>query len=91
MTRESAADKGKRLLAEGRLVVEIAGPGYFCATVRGTADVHLVEYARGRWTCTCPARLTCSHRHAAAPIAAPDPLVRRAHRRDDLTARGDRP
>lgn len=82
-TRESAQDKGKRLLVEGRVVVEAAGPGYFAATVRGTGDVHLVEYARGRWTCSCPARLTCSHRSAAALIAAPDPLVRRV----DLAAR----
>lgn len=77
MSRESAAAKGARLLTEGRLIVEAAGPGFFAATVRGTADVHLVEYARGRWTCSCDARLTCSHKSAAALIAAPDPLVRR--------------
>ncbi len=46
MTRESAEAKGARLLTEGRLVVQAAGPGYFAATVRGSGDVHQVRYGR---------------------------------------------
>ena len=69
--RESAEVKGRRLLTEGRLVVEAAGPGHFTATVRGAGDIHLVSYARGGWSCSCPARSTCAHLHAARLIAAP--------------------
>jgi uncharacterized Zn finger protein len=72
MTRESAADKGDRYLLEGRLVVVAAEPGYFLATVRGNGEVHTVTYGRGGWSCTCEARSTCSHLHAARLIAAPD-------------------
>ena len=71
MTREGAESKGRRLLTEGRLVVEVAGPGVFAATVRGSGDIHLVQYGRGGWSCTCPARSTCSHLAAAQLIAAP--------------------
>ena len=74
--RESAADKGKRLLTEGRLVVEQAGPGYFCATVRGSADIHLVQYTRRGWSCSCPSRSTCGHLVAAALVSAPEALRR---------------
>lgn len=69
--RESVADRGSRYLLEGRVVVEAAGAGYFTATVRGAGDIHLVSYARGGWSCSCPARSTCAHLHAARLIAAP--------------------
>ena len=72
MTRESAQDKGARLLTEGRLVVTAASPGVFAAVVRGSGDLHDVTFGRGGWTCTCPARSTCSHLHAARLVAAPD-------------------
>lgn len=71
MTRENAQDRGRRLLTEGRLIVEAAGDGYFSATIRGSGDVHVVSYARGGWCCSCPAKATCSHLHAARLIAAP--------------------
>lgn len=76
MTRESAADKAKRLLVEGRVIVEAAGSGYFAATVRGTGDLHHVQYARHTWTCSCPARSTCGHLVAAALISSPEALRR---------------
>ena len=72
MTRENAEAKGARYLTEGRLVVLAAGPSYFAAVVRGSGDVHDVAYGRGGWACTCPARSTCSHLHAARLVAAPD-------------------
>ena len=72
MTRESAQDKGARLLTEGRLVVTAAAPGVFAAVVRGSGDLHDVTFGRGGWACTCPARSTCSHLHAARLVAAPD-------------------
>ncbi len=69
--RESAAVKAGRYLLEGRVVVELAAPGVFVATVRGAGDVHLVEFGRGGWSCTCPARGLCAHLVAAHRIAAP--------------------
>ncbi len=69
--RETAAVKGTRLLTEGRLIVTAAAAGEFAATVRGSGDVHRVTFGRGGWYCTCPARSTCSHLHAAWLIAAP--------------------
>ena len=69
--RESAAVKAGRYLVEGRVVVELAAPGVFSATVRGAGDVHLVEFGRGGWSCTCPARGLCAHLVAAHRIAAP--------------------
>jgi uncharacterized Zn finger protein len=71
MTRESAEDKGARLLVEGRLVVTAAGPGHFAAVVRGSGELHDVTFGRDGWCCTCPARSTCSHLYAAQLIAAP--------------------
>lgn len=71
MTRESAQTKGARLLTEGRLVVERAEPGVFAATARGSGAVHHVQFGSGGWSCTCPARATCSHLVAAHLIAAP--------------------
>ena len=69
--RETAAAKGQRYLTEGRVVVEMAAPGLFVATVRGAGDVHVVEYGRGGWSCSWRARSTCSHLCAAQLIAAP--------------------
>lgn len=72
MTRENAEAKGVRYLSSGRLVVLEASRGYFLAVVRGAGEVHTVTYQRGGWSCTCAARSTCSHLHAARLIAAPD-------------------
>lgn len=71
MTRENAQDKGRRYLTEGRLVVVSAAPGIFAAVVRGSGELHDVMFGRGGWSCTCPARSTCSHLCAAQLIAAP--------------------
>ncbi len=69
--REGAEVKGRRYLTEGRLVVELAQPGYFRATVRGAGQIHVVSFGRGGWHCTCPARGLCAHLVAAHRIAAP--------------------
>ena len=71
MTREGAEAKGRRLLTEGRLVVEVAAPGAFAATVRGSGDYHRVEFGRGGWSCSCPALSLCSHLVAAQLVSAP--------------------
>jgi len=69
--REGAEVKGRRYLTDGRLVVELAHPGYFRATVRGGGQIYCVSFGRGGWHCTCPARGVCAHLAAAHLIAAP--------------------
>lgn len=71
MGRENVHDKGRRLLSEGRVVVERAAPGLFAAAVRGSGEYHTVTFGRGGWSCTCEARGLCSHLVAAQLIAAP--------------------
>ncbi len=71
VTRESAEVKGKRYLTEGRLIVELAQPGYLRATVRGAGEIYCVTFGRGGWHCTCPAWGLCAHLVAAHRIAAP--------------------
>jgi uncharacterized Zn finger protein len=80
--RESAQDKGVRYLASGRLVVLEAAPGLFRAVVRGSAELHEVRFGRGGWSCTCLARTTCSHLHAARLVSAPDAARLIAPRKD---------
>jgi uncharacterized Zn finger protein len=66
--RESAAVKGRRLLAEGRLAVLVAGdparPGLIVAECKGDSGaVYSLGYdpRSDRWGCTCPALGRCSH------------------------------
>lgn len=66
MPRESAADKGRRLLAEGRLtVLKIHPTGLIYAQCRGdSAEVYDLGYdpTKSQWRCTCPEmKGKCSH------------------------------
>lgn len=64
IARESAAAKGRRYLAEGRLTVEHVGDGLVVASCRGdSGDVYALGYdpKRQQWHCTCPALRRCSH------------------------------
>ncbi|MDQ7910780.1 hypothetical protein RB614_40445 [Phytohabitans sp. ZYX-F-186] len=71
MSRESAASKAARYLAEGRLVVLRVVPGEVDATCRGDGAVYQVTYRRGLWHCTCDARGRCSHKLALGLVVAP--------------------
>ncbi len=73
MARETAREKAKRYLTEGRVIVTTALPGLVEATARG-GTVYRVGYSPGKgWTCTCPhPRPTCSHLRALRTITAPD-------------------
>ncbi len=63
--RENAPTKARRLLVEGRVVVHYCGPQGVRAFVRGSGELHRVEYQHGRgWICSCPAIGRCSHRQA---------------------------
>ena len=67
MARESAADKGRRLLTEARLTVLEIDPatGYVHAQCRGdSAEVYDLGYdpTRDQWRCTCQEmKGKCSH------------------------------
>lgn len=64
MTRENVDDKGRRLLVEGRLVVERVQGELIVATCRGdSGEVYRLGFdpVRAEWRCTCPAKTRCSH------------------------------
>lgn len=69
--RENAEQRGRRLLAEGRLLVHAVGPSHVDATCRGSGEVHHVTYRRGGWHCTCPALGRCAHLVALMLVTAP--------------------
>ena len=65
-SRESAHDKGRRLLTEGRLRVrEIRDNGTIIAECKGDrGEIYAVGYSgpERRWGCTCPEmKGRCSH------------------------------
>jgi uncharacterized Zn finger protein len=72
MPRELVAEKARRYLGEGRVIVTDAGPGHVTASVRGDGAMWWVAYDAGEWACTCPNRTTCVHRRAVRLITAPD-------------------
>ena len=62
--RENAVAKGRRYIAEGRLIVRELDTraGTVRATCRGAGAVYeLGRDHRGKWWCTCPAYTTCAH------------------------------
>ncbi len=62
MPRETAFDKGRRMLAEARLTVTMIDGHSIAATVRGdSARVYRVGYSDGSWYCTCAAVGRCGH------------------------------
>lgn len=71
MTRESVEDKARRLLVEGRVVVDAVQPGLVVAVVRGSGELYVVSWRRGGWLCTCPVRGRCSHLLAVQTVTAP--------------------
>lgn len=69
MPRENAQEKGKRLLAEGRLIVtKVTGHAHERAAIvaicRGdSGEVYSLGYdvEHEEWRCQCPARGKCAH------------------------------
>ncbi len=65
MPREGVEAKGRRLLAEGRLVLDLVDRevDVVRATCRGSGALHRLGYElrRGGWYCDCAARSRCSH------------------------------
>ena len=75
MSRKSVEAKARRLLPEGRLIVERVDGDLVVASCRGdSGEVYTVGHDPGRgWHCSCPARGTCSHLRALMLV-----VVRRA-------------
>jgi uncharacterized Zn finger protein len=66
VTRENSDTKARRLLTEGRLIVEKVdtGRGMVYATCRGDSGaVYNIGYDPNamEWRCQCPARSECAH------------------------------
>jgi uncharacterized Zn finger protein len=62
--RESVEVKGRRLLVEGRLIVERVEGGLVVASWRGdSGEVYRLGHdpRAQEWRCSCPARGRCSH------------------------------
>jgi hypothetical protein len=61
--RENAALKGRRLVSEGRLLVEVVDGQRIRATCRGdSGEVYRLGHDPATsWRCSCPARTRCSH------------------------------
>jgi uncharacterized Zn finger protein len=84
--RESAAQKGRRYLAEGRLTVVEIGPAVVRAYCKGDGRMWRLGWWRGRWGCSCPALTDrCAHLLALRlvvlePVAGeqPAPTLRRS-------------
>jgi hypothetical protein len=55
VTRETAAAKARRNLAEGRLTVLEVGTQVVRAVCRGDGQVYRCGWWRGQWGCGCPA------------------------------------
>lgn len=78
MPRENAHDKGRRLLAEGRLCIDAVLGDTITAHCRGdSGEVYAVGYERGGWYCNCPALSRCSHMIALQLVTVAPPLRRR--------------
>lgn len=60
----NAREKGRELLADGRLVVTRVEGDLIVATCRGDSGAVYdlgFDPRNGQWRCTCPARGRCSH------------------------------
>lgn len=64
--REPARDRGRRLVAEARLVLRRVDETEILALCRGdSGEMHELGYhPRGGWWCSCEARTQCAHLYA---------------------------
>jgi hypothetical protein len=65
VTRETVADKSRRYLGEGRLVIDRVHGDAIHASCRGEGELYELGHLPGRgWWCSCPARGDCCHLRA---------------------------
>jgi hypothetical protein len=72
MSRENAAEKARRIVAEGRLVLHRVDEddGLAVGSVRGDAEIWNVGCDETGWWCSCQARGRCSHQLAVGLVVA---------------------
>ncbi len=68
--RENAAEKAKRYLCEGRVIITSVAGEHIRATCRGDGELHHVEIHGDDRRCTCLARGRCSHIAAVGLVTA---------------------
>jgi hypothetical protein len=71
MTRPTITEKAQRLLTTGHVFIRWSTPEVVAAAVRGDTGVHDVDLHSGRWSCSCAARVTCSHLQAVMLVTVP--------------------
>jgi hypothetical protein len=73
--RENYLAKGRRYVAEGRLVVRELDEhgGVVLADVRGAGAIWSVGRDERGWWCSCPAYSTCAHIAALQLVVALEP------------------
>jgi hypothetical protein len=84
--RENAATKARRLLAEGRLMIEAASSSepFLAAVVRGDSGRLYrcgFELDADGWFCSCDAKGRCSHVQALMLVFVPSAAAIGAHLR----------
>jgi hypothetical protein len=72
--REIAERKGRRYLAEGRLIVEQVDVVGIRATCRGGGAVYSLGYENEHWHCDCPAVGRCAHLVALMLVTVRRPM-----------------
>jgi uncharacterized Zn finger protein len=72
--RETAATRARRLLIEGRVMLQRIDDHGLLASVRGDSGaVRSVAFHLGQWSCDCPARgERCAHVRAVQLVVAID-------------------
>jgi len=71
--RETATEKGRRYLSEGRVIVSDVRLNRVSAAVRGNGTVYQTGFSDGEWHCSCPTPTDrCSHLYAVRKVTAPD-------------------
>jgi hypothetical protein len=75
VSRESAIEKGRRYVSEGRLIVRELQEhdGTALADCRGDGAVWSLGRDERGWWCSCPARGRCAHLYALGLVTALEP------------------
>ena len=79
---ETIEAKADRLLTSRCVYLRIVMPAHAVASVRGDSGVHGVDWTHGKWSCSCPARKTCSHVLAVQAVTVPEPSTKEPHVHD---------
>jgi len=71
--RETAPDKARRYLSEGRVIISDVRLDRVSAAIRGNGTIYATGFSDGVWHCNCPTPTDrCSHLYALRMVTAPD-------------------